>query len=134
MVKQQDDPSVRRLAFISAYVETRSVVSAALKAGVPQWMAASVGVQLITTLSIQREIILSMPAGEDRLEMAKSWQLDPETGDIVEPVTLMSRIAAKREELAAKAREPQPSQILITRPVYKRPSRAKARITQGAAA
>jgi len=131
----KQDPNVRREQFVAAYVETRSVVSAALRAGIPQWMALSVGVQLISTLAIQRAIIKALPDGDaDKLELALKWALDL-NGDIVEPVTLAERIQAKRADLAAQKLDPQPSLITITRPASsrrKRPSRAKSRISQGA--
>jgi hypothetical protein len=121
--KAEADP--RFAAFVAAYVESRSAVTAALAAGYPQWMALARGAEMISMLKVQRAVLLAMPEGADKLEMAKAWHLDPTTADLVGPRTLIEKIAAKRAELAQRALRDMPAQIIITRPPARRPGRTR---------
>lgn len=113
---KKDDKKAKalRAEFARVYAQTRSVVQAAAAINIPQWRSMTDGIPLLVRLDVQR-MIMNHLTGQERLDWAAQAQLDPETGDVVEPITLMDRIQAKREELAA-AKAAVPCEIEIVRP------------------
>lgn len=117
--------TTRKAAFAKHYAQHQNVVQAAIAAGIPPWLSLSVGMSWFAKIGIQ-QLIIRGAHGDIRLQLAERFDLDPITGNIVDPPTLAERIAAARADLAYQARGnlPEPAELVVTRPPLSRRARA----------
>ncbi len=113
--------------FAVAYADCGCVAQAALTAGYPARIAMSIGVSLLSSVAVQRNILRHIPLEADRAEFSEKWGMN--ISDDPEDVPLFDRIQMASERIAYEARGnlPPPSELTFApRQLSRRAARARA--------